>query len=106
MNEVFKLMFIHTELLLEKHSDLGLEPELIETPFVFNTNNIVTARPVIDDSDTPPHLRRRSVISLTDGNSYMIKHEYREILTWIDPANPDGNILNTYPTHPTLDISN
>lgn len=99
-------MFIHTELLLEKSSELGLTPELIETPFIFNTNSIITARPVIDDSDTPPNLRRKSVISLTDGNTYMIKHSYQEVVSWIDPANPDGNVLNNHPTYPTLDISN
>jgi hypothetical protein len=99
-------VFIHTELLLEKSSDLGLEPELIEVPFVFNTEYIVTARPALDDADTPEHMRRHSVISMTDGSTYMIKHQYAEVITWIDPASPDGNVLNTYPTKPTLDVSN
>lgn len=99
-------MFIHTEILLEKYNEMGLDPELCEVPFVFNTDNIVTARPVVEDSSTPEKLRRNSVISLTDGNTYMIKHQYAEVVNWIDPASTDGNVLNTYPTKPTLDVSN
>lgn len=99
-------MFIHTELLLEKHNDLSSDIEMIEVPFMFNTENIVTARPVVDDDETPLRYRRRTVITLTDGNMYMIKHDYKEVVNWVDPSGSDGNFLNTYPTKPTLDIAN
>jgi len=102
-------MFIHTELLLSKTHNITGESELIEVPFIFNTNSIVAAWPLLkdDEEDIPPHQKRRTKITLTDGNEYNIKHHYDEVCSWIDPSGNSGNKeKNPNTPVPTLDISN
>ena len=102
-------MFIHTQLLLDKTNILTGQSELIEVPFVFNTNSIVAAWPLLPDNEEsiPEHQKRRSTITLLDGDRYHIKFHYDEVCSWIDPSGNNGNKeRNPYSPVPTLDISN
>lgn len=100
-------MWIHTELLLEKTDRTLNKVELIEVPFVFNSNSIVAAWPkVTEDEEVSEVQRRHCNVTLLDGQHYLIKHKYSEVLSWLDPSSGDGNKENAYsPLVPPLNVS-
>lgn len=84
-----KNMWVSTKLLWNLSEEEASE-NLVEVPFLFNLDKLVSIRELASpENELPPSLRRRSVITLMDGRELYLKQDVSTFINWVNKNSPN-----------------
>ncbi len=82
-------MWVSTKLLWNLSEEEASE-NLVEVPFLFNLDTLVSIRELASpENELPPSLRRRSVITLMDGRELYLKQDVSTFINWVNKNSPN-----------------